>query len=77
MIERAQSDSISPSVGPRCIVIRARLWTLLDGECAAGMRDVLQRHLGQCRACDAEYRVMSRFKLLISTSCRRDVRPKG
>ena len=66
----------SPPVGPRCAVVRARLWALIDGELSLPICETLLRHLDDCPDCKDRFCADARLKLLIATKCRGEEFPR-
>jgi mycothiol system anti-sigma-R factor len=65
-----------PPVDPRCVVVRARLWALIDGELSLPICETLLRHLDDCADCKDRFCADARLKLLIATKCRGDELPQ-
>ncbi|AKN17915.1 anti-sigma factor [Mycobacterium haemophilum DSM 44634] len=63
------------SVG--CAEVIAEIWTLLDGECTAEIRERLRRHLEACPGCLKHYGLEERIKALIAMKCKGEKAPEG
>jgi mycothiol system anti-sigma-R factor len=59
----------TPPVDPKCVVVRARLWALIDGELSLPICETLLRHLDDCPDCKDRFCADARLKLLIATKC--------
>ena len=59
-------------VDPRCAVVRARMWALIDGELSLPICEALLRHLDNCTECKDRFCADARLKLLMATKCRGD-----
>ena len=66
----------APPLHPRCAVVRARLWALIDGELSLSICETLLRHLDVCPGCKDRFCADARLKLLIATKCRGDELPQ-
>ena len=66
----------APPVDPRCAVVRARLWALIDGELPLSICETLLRHLDDCPECKDQFCADARLKQLIATKCRGDKVPQ-
>jgi mycothiol system anti-sigma-R factor len=73
-MSEGQSESLRGD--PTCAVVLARLWTLIDGECASAICEALLRHLDDCEGCMDQFSRDARLKLLIATKCGGDKAPK-
>lgn len=60
-----------------CAQVIAQIWTLLDGECQPGEREILQRHLDLCPECFKHFGLEERIKELIGTKCGGEKAPEG
>ena len=75
MVVGKQGTPPSDPISPRCEVVLARLWTLIDGECPVAICERLLRHLDDCPGCRDRFRLEARIKLLIATRCGGDKFP--
>jgi mycothiol system anti-sigma-R factor len=67
----------TPPVDPKCVVVRARLWALIDGELSPPICETLLWHLDDCPDCKDRFCADARLKLLIATKCRGDEIPQA
>jgi mycothiol system anti-sigma-R factor len=58
-----------------CHQVLAELWLFLDNECNRERRELLQRHLEECRPCLEEYGLEGHLKALLARKCRGDHAP--
>jgi anti-sigma factor (TIGR02949 family) len=73
-----KSDQVDDSHGAfGCAQVIAEVWTLLDGECTAEMREQLRIHLEACPGCFQHYGLEERIKALVATKCSGDKAPDG
>jgi len=74
--EMNERPAEAPPVDPRCAVVRARLWALIDGELSLPICETLLRHLDDCPDCKDRFCADARLKLLIATKCGGDGVPR-
>jgi len=58
-----------------CSEVLAQLWLFLDNECDQERRQLLQRHLDECRSCLAELGLDEHLKALLARKCGGDHAP--
>lgn len=52
-----------------CAEVLAEVWLFLDHECDQDRRQLLARHLDECRPCLAEYGLDEKVKKLLASRC--------
>jgi mycothiol system anti-sigma-R factor len=61
---------------PRCAVVQAKVWPLLDGMFSALACEPILRHFDECPSCMCYFKHEARIKLLIATKCGGDKVPR-
>lgn len=52
-----------------CREVLAGMWLLLDGECDAERRELMQTHLEKCEVCSGKVGLEARLKKLLACKC--------
>ncbi|SDD22080.1 mycothiol system anti-sigma-R factor [Actinokineospora iranica] len=58
-----------------CSEVLGELWLFLDRECDVQRRDLLQKHLEECRPCLERYGIEEHLKILLARKCGGDQAP--
>lgn len=62
------TDPVAP-IDPKCAAVRAEVWSLLDGDCTAELREVLLHHVDKCPRCMGYFRIETRINRSSRPKC--------